>query len=64
MFEDQFLEQVICSFRLWCPGGRPHAAEGALTGTTTLLHTLVTHTTAPAGEVSAPEGAGTVVKAV
>ncbi len=36
----------------------------AYVGPTTLLHTLVTDTTAPADEVAALEGAGTVVKIV
>ena len=34
----------------------------AYVGPSTLLHTLVTDTTAPADEVAALEGAGTVVK--
>ncbi|MEU8628993.1 DeoR/GlpR family DNA-binding transcription regulator [Streptomyces sp. NPDC048669] len=43
-------------------GGKLGRAAYACVGPSTLLHTLVTDTTAPADEVTALEGAGTIVK--
>ncbi|MFF0560825.1 DeoR/GlpR family DNA-binding transcription regulator [Streptomyces sp. NPDC004266] len=45
-------------------GGKLGRTAYAHVGPATLLHTLVTDTTAPADEVAALEGSGTVVKAV
>ncbi|MEY9844596.1 DeoR/GlpR family DNA-binding transcription regulator [Streptacidiphilus sp. MAP5-3] len=45
-------------------GGKLGRTAHAHVGPATLLHTLVTDTTAPTDEVAALEGAGTVVKAV
>ncbi|MFF9090389.1 DeoR/GlpR family DNA-binding transcription regulator [Streptomyces sp. NPDC014991] len=45
-------------------GGKLGRTAYAHVGPATLLHTLVTDTTAPADEVTALEGSGTVVKAV
>lgn len=45
-------------------GGKLGRTAYAYVGPSTLLHTLVTDTTAPADEVTALEGAGTIVKTV
>ncbi|MEU8461769.1 DeoR/GlpR family DNA-binding transcription regulator [Streptomyces sp. NPDC029003] len=45
-------------------GGKLGRTAYAHVGPATLLHTLVTDTTAPADEITALEGSGTVVKAV
>jgi DeoR family transcriptional regulator, fructose operon transcriptional repressor len=45
-------------------GGKLGRTAQAYVGASSLIHTLVTDTTAPADEVSALEGAGTIVKTV